>query len=144
MGIFHLCCWPNPADGLWRARPPTEIAVGHDWWSDYDLLALWFAAVWAVIFCSSPRVLSRSLISRTLLHCGFNGAKKEMTAYPDKSEPPMLMICTKCQLVHDDGGGWLTKKAYRDATGVDPATCLLTPDYCPTCYEFFIQKLQAA
>ena len=68
--------------------------------------------------------------------------KKEMTTSPDKSEPPMLKICTKCQLVHDDWGGWLTKKAYRDATGIDPVTCLLMPDYCPTCYEFFIQKLQ--
>jgi hypothetical protein len=63
--------------------------------------------------------------------------------FPDKSDLPTLRICTRCRLVHDDLGGWLTKKAYQDAMGVDPLSCRLKGDYCPACYEYFIQKLQA-
>jgi hypothetical protein len=63
--------------------------------------------------------------------------------FPHKSELPTLKICTRCRLVHDDRGGWLTQKAYRDAMGIDPLSCRLTHDYCPACYEYFIQKLQA-
>jgi hypothetical protein len=63
--------------------------------------------------------------------------------FPDESDLPTLRICTKCRLVHDDLGGWLTKKAYLDAMGIDPLSCRLKNDYCPACYEYFIQKLQA-
>jgi hypothetical protein len=31
----------------------------------------------------------------------------------------------------------------QDAMGVDPLSCRLKGDYCPACYEYFIQKLQA-
>jgi hypothetical protein len=64
-----------------------------------------------------------------------------MTTSPHKLGPPDLRICTRCRLVQDDRGGWLTKNAYREAMGIDPLSCRLRHDYCPVCYEHFIQKL---
>jgi hypothetical protein len=71
-----------------------------------------------------------------------------MSTSSDKPDPPVLQICTKCRLVHDDretwASGWLSKKAYRDASGIDPITCRLTHTYCSACYAYFVQKIQAA
>jgi len=36
------------------------------------------------------------------------------------------------------------KKAYRDATGINPTTCRLAHSFCPACYDYFAQKIQAA
>ena len=55
-----------------------------------------------------------------------------------------LTICTRCGLVRDDRGGWLTQKAYREATGIDPVICRLRRDYCHACYMYYIERLQAA
>ena len=67
-----------------------------------------------------------------------------MNTPPDNPDPPVLQICTKCRLVHDNRSGWLSKKSYREATGIDPITCRLTHTYCPLCYDYFVQKIQAA
>ena len=67
-----------------------------------------------------------------------------MSTSPDKPDPHVLQICTKCRLVYDDRSGWLSKKAYRGAIGIDPLTCRLTHTYCPLCYNYFVQKFQAA
>jgi hypothetical protein len=59
-------------------------------------------------------------------------------------EPPGLLICHRCRLVHDDTGGWMTKKTYRETTGIDPMTCRLTHTYCLFCYDFLLGHRQAA
>ena len=60
-------------------------------------------------------------------------------------DPLVLQICHSCRLVHEDRtGGWITKKAFQDATGVDPITCRLTHTYCPACYIYFLNKHEAA
>src|SRR5687768_386457 len=60
--------------------------------------------------------------------------------FSDKSDLPTLRICTRCRLVHDGLGGWLTTKAYRDAMGIDPLSCRLKNDYCPACYEYLFRN----
>lgn len=71
-----------------------------------------------------------------------------MTTSSDKPDPPFVKICSRCRLVHDDreswATGWLTKKAYRDATGIDFIACRLKHGFCPACEEYFVQKAQAA
>jgi hypothetical protein len=59
-------------------------------------------------------------------------------------DPPVLLICHECRLVHSETGGWMTKKAYRDTTGVDPISCRLTHTYCPWCYDFVLSHGEAA
>jgi hypothetical protein len=66
-----------------------------------------------------------------------------MTFFPHEPEPPVLLICHRCRLVCDEANGWMTKKTYRDATGIDPLTCQLTHTYCPFCFDFLI-NYQAA
>jgi hypothetical protein len=42
-------------------------------------------------------------------------------------EPIALQICHCCRLVHEDRtGGWITRKAYQEATGINPIICRLT------------------
>ena len=69
------------------------------------------------------------------------------TAHPGP-DALVLLICHLCGLVHDDRetwqAGWLSKKAYRDATRIDPTTCRLAHSFCPECYDYFAQKIQAA
>jgi len=59
-------------------------------------------------------------------------------------DAPVLLICHICGLVHDDRetwqAGWLSKKAFRDATGIDPLTSRLTHSFCSACYDYFVQK----
>jgi hypothetical protein len=48
-----------------------------------------------------------------------------MSASHPKPEIPVLLICHRCRLVHDESGGWMTKTTYREATRIDPVTCRL-------------------
>ena len=69
------------------------------------------------------------------------------TSHPG-TDAHVLLICHLCGLVHDDRetwqAGWLSKKAYRDATGIDPTTCRLAHSFCPARDHYFAQKIQAA
>ena len=57
----------------------------------------------------------------------------------------VLEVCALCRLVHDETlGGWVSKQAYRNATGTDPITCDQSHTYCPDCYAFCLAKIQAA
>ena len=59
-------------------------------------------------------------------------------SYPYESHPQVLLICHICRFVYHEreaGGAWVTKEAYRRATGIDVLTCRLTHTYCPTCYS---------
>lgn len=71
-----------------------------------------------------------------------------MSTSHSEADVPVLLICHLCRLVHDDretwASGWLSKKAYRDATGIAPNTCRLTHGFCPACYDYFAQKAKAA
>ena len=70
-----------------------------------------------------------------------------MSTFHSQPEPPVLLICHMCRLVHDERkavNGWLTKEAYRKATGIDPITCRLTHTYCPTCYASLVSRAPAA
>lgn len=60
-----------------------------------------------------------------------------MSGFP---QPAMrvLLICLECRLVHAEIGGWMTKKTYRDITGIHPITCRLKYTYCPRCFDFLI------
>jgi hypothetical protein len=61
------------------------------------------------------------------------------------STPKVLEVCALCRLVHDETlGGWVSKQAYRNATGTDPITCDQSHTYCPECYAFCLAKIQAA
>jgi CheY-like chemotaxis protein len=57
---------------------------------------------------------------------------------PVEPEPPVLLICHRCRLVHGEEGGWMTKKTYREATGIDPVVCRLTHTDCPFCHDFLL------
>lgn len=59
-------------------------------------------------------------------------------------EPPVLLMCHRCRLVHGEEGGWMTHKAYREATGIDPITCRVTHTDCPFCHDFLLCHPQAA
>ena len=54
------------------------------------------------------------------------------TSHPG-TEALVLLIWHLCGLVHDDReiwqAGWLSKKAYRDATGIDATTCRLAHSF---------------
>ena len=63
---------------------------------------------------------------------------------PRAAEPPVLLICHGCRLVHSEEGGWMTKKTYRDTTGIDPITCRLKHTHCPWCYDFRMSHGHAA
>ncbi len=67
------------------------------------------------------------------------------TSHPGP-DAPVLLICHLCGLVHDEtwASGWLSEKACRDATGIYPINCRLTNSFCPACYDYFVQKIQAA
>ena len=43
------------------------------------------------------------------------------------SDPKVLEVCNLCRLVHDEMGGWVSKRAYGEATGIDPTNCCLNP-----------------
>jgi hypothetical protein len=60
------------------------------------------------------------------------------------TDPPVLLICHQCRLVHSETGGWMTKKTYRDTTGIDPITCRLKHTLCPWCHEFVTKQDRAA
>ena len=66
-----------------------------------------------------------------------------MSSFPEAA-PPVLLICLGCRLLHAETGGWMTKKNYRDTTGIDPITCHLKHTYCPCCYDFLISHGRAA
>jgi hypothetical protein len=59
-----------------------------------------------------------------------------MSTFNLQPEPPVLLTCRWCQLVHDETFGWMTKKSYRDMTGIDPMTRRLAHTYCLFCYDF--------
>jgi CheY-like chemotaxis protein len=59
-------------------------------------------------------------------------------------EPPVLLICHSCRLVHGEEGGWMTQETYRQATGIDPVACRLTHTDCPFCHDFLLCHRQAA
>ena len=59
-------------------------------------------------------------------------------------EPPVLLMCHRCRLVHGEEGGRMTEKTYREATGIDPVTCRLTHTDCPFCHDFLLCHPQAA
>ena len=61
-----------------------------------------------------------------------------------RPEPPILLICHSCRLVHSEAGGWMTKNTYRHVTGIDPITCRLQHTYCPWCYDFVLSHHRAA
>jgi CheY-like chemotaxis protein len=67
----------------------------------------------------------------------------DLTSRP-KPEPPALLICHRCRLVHGEEGGLMTKQTYREATGIDPVTCRLTQTDCPFCHDFLLCHPQAA
>jgi hypothetical protein len=59
------------------------------------------------------------------------------------SNPSVLLVCHLCRLVHDEGNpasGWMSKQAYREATGMDPSNCDLMHTYCPTCYAYLMSQ----
>ena len=57
----------------------------------------------------------------------------------------VLEVCTLCRLVHNATvGGWISKQAYRAATGIDPITCEQSLTYCPDCFTFYLAKSKAA
>jgi hypothetical protein len=60
-------------------------------------------------------------------------------------QPKVLDVCALCRLVHDETlGGWISKQAYRDATGIDPINCEQSHSYCPDCFAFYLAKIQKA
>jgi hypothetical protein len=60
-------------------------------------------------------------------------------------EPKVLEICHLCRLVHDEAlGGWVSKKAYREATGIDPVTYDFEYSFCPNCYDYLFNNRRAA
>jgi hypothetical protein len=63
---------------------------------------------------------------------------------PQSGDSPVLLICHECRLIHTETGGWMTKKTFRDTTGVDPLTCRFKNTYCPWCYDFVISHGRAA
>ena len=69
--------------------------------------------------------------------------KEKRALYP-KPEPPVLMICRQCRMVHSEEGGWMTKQTFRDNTGIDPVTCRLKHTSCPWCYDFLLSHGRAA
>jgi hypothetical protein len=64
------------------------------------------------------------------------------------ASPRMLEICSMCRRVRDDRettyDRWVTKKTYRQSTGIAPADCRLTYTYCPGCSGFLHNYLKAA
>ena len=54
--------------------------------------------------------------------------------------PMVLPVCCVCELIRDETGScpnrerWVTPRTYRMTHGVNPADCLLTHTYCPTCF----------
>jgi hypothetical protein len=72
------------------------------------------------------------------------GDKEVRMSAPSEPNPPVLVICHQCRLVHSEAGGWMTKKTYRDTMGIDPITCRLKHTYCPWCYDFMISHGRAA
>jgi len=60
-------------------------------------------------------------------------------------DPLSLQICNACLREHEDRtGGWMTRKAYREATGTDPVTCRLVHTYCPACFIYILNENKAA
>jgi hypothetical protein len=50
----------------------------------------------------------------------------------------VLHVCHLCRHVSDGSRTderWVTKQAYRQKTGIDPATCFMTYIYCPACFQ---------
>jgi hypothetical protein len=59
--------------------------------------------------------------------------------------PKAIEVCALCRLVHDEAlGGWLSKKTYRDATGINANSCDQSHTYCPECFAFCLAKIQRA
>lgn len=62
--------------------------------------------------------------------------------------PPTLLICHLCRCVHAEAealkSGWMTKEAYRKATGIDPITCRLKHTYCPACHDYLLSQSRVA
>ena len=54
--------------------------------------------------------------------------------------PTLLPVCCVCGLIRDETGSspnrerWVTPRTYRKTHGTNPADCLLTHIYCPTCF----------
>jgi hypothetical protein len=50
-----------------------------------------------------------------------------------------LLFCLRCRLLRDEetaDAPWMTRQAYQQSTGIDPADCLLIHTYCPACYQY--------
>ena len=63
----------------------------------------------------------------------------------DAQERRNLFTCYICHLVRDETtGSWIPKRTYREWTGIDPATCLLSRMYCPTVTPFALVKPHSA
>jgi hypothetical protein len=67
-----------------------------------------------------------------------------MSTFHEPDFPAPLLICHRCRLVHDETGGWMSKQTYRETTGIDPLTCRLIHTYCPFCFDFLLNRSQAA
>ena len=75
---------------------------------------------------------------------GGGGPGRDFPLESRGAEPPVLLICHRCRLVHGEEGGWMTTKTYREATGIDPLACRLAHADCPSCHDFLLRHRQAA
>jgi CheY-like chemotaxis protein len=87
-------------------------------------------------------ITSAEILEKAILKA-LSTLQVNLTSHPEP-EPPVLLMCDRCRLVHGEEGGWMTKQTYREATGIDPVTCLLTHTDCPFCHDFLLCHPQAA
>jgi hypothetical protein len=64
------------------------------------------------------------------------------------SNPQALKICSMCRLVRDDRDvvkeTWITKKKYRQITGIAPGVCKPIYTFCSACIAFIDSHRTAA
>jgi len=67
-----------------------------------------------------------------------------------RKETPLLPVCCLCRLIRDEIGAspdrarWVTQRTYRKTHGVNPANCLQTHTYCPSCFTQVVETIRAA